>query len=175
MFKSIVTAVDGSAHARKAVDVASDLAAKYGARMTIIHVVGSGPVPAALAHMAEIEHLVKPKPGSSPENVSNVLGNLATIQAAEGSAEVGHHIHVALGEKILNDAASTARALGVEAVEVVLKDGEPVAEILNTATTANADLIVMGRRGLSELKGLLLGSVSHKISQLADCPCLTMK
>ncbi len=82
---------------------------------------------------------------------------------------------MAVGEKILNDAASAARALGVEAVEVVLKDGEPVAEILNTATTANADLIVMGRRGLSELKGLLLGSVSHKISQLADCPCLTMK
>ena len=45
MFKSIVTAVDGSAHARKAVDIASDLTAKYGARLTIIHVVGSGPFP----------------------------------------------------------------------------------------------------------------------------------
>ena len=175
MFKSIVTAVDGSAHARKAVDIASDLTAKYGARLTIIHVVGSGPVPPALAHMAEIEHLVKPKPGSSPENVSNVLGNLATIQVGEGSAKVSHQIHAAVGEKILNDAASAARERGVDAVEVVLNDGEPVAEILNAAKTANADLIVLGRRGLSELKCLLLGSVSHKISQLADCPCLTVK
>ncbi len=175
MFKSIVTAVDGSAHARAAVDIASDLAAKYGARLTIIHVVGSGPVPPALAHMAEVEHLMKPKPGSSPENVGNVLGNLAAIQTSEGSPKADYEIHVSLGEKILNDAASAARELHVEAVEAVLNDGEPVAEILNAAKAADADLIVMGRRGLSEMKGLLMGSVSHKISQLADCPCLTVK
>ena len=37
------------------------------------------------------------------------------------------------------------------------------------------DMIVMGRRGLSDLQGLLMGSVSHKVSHLADCACLTVK
>ncbi|MCB1819877.1 MAG: universal stress protein, partial [Gammaproteobacteria bacterium] len=34
--------------------------------------------------------------------------------------------------------------------------------------------IVMGRRGLGDLAGLLMGSVSQKISHLAPCPCLTV-
>ena len=37
------------------------------------------------------------------------------------------------------------------------------------------DLIVMGRRGLGDLGGLLMGSVSHKVCHLADCACLTVK
>lgn len=43
------------------------------------------------------------------------------------------------------------------------------------AKRAKADLIAMGRRGLGGVKGLLLGSVSHKVSQLADCSVLTVK
>jgi nucleotide-binding universal stress UspA family protein len=33
----------------------------------------------------------------------------------------------------------------------------------------------MGRRGLGDAAGLLLGSVSHKVVYLAECPCLTVK
>jgi len=33
----------------------------------------------------------------------------------------------------------------------------------------------MGTRGLSDLKGLFVGSVSHKVSHLADCSCITVR
>ena len=47
--------------------------------------------------------------------------------------------------------------------------------ILDCAKDRNADLIVMGTRGLSDLKGRFVGSVSHKLSHLADCTFITVR
>jgi nucleotide-binding universal stress UspA family protein len=46
---------------------------------------------------------------------------------------------------------------------------------LAAAKKEKADLLVMGTRGYGELKGLFLGSVSHKVSAQAHCPVLTVK
>jgi nucleotide-binding universal stress UspA family protein len=40
--------------------------------------------------------------------------------------------------------------------------------ILDAADEHEADLVVMGSRGVSDLRGLLLGSVTHKVLQLSD-------
>ena len=47
--------------------------------------------------------------------------------------------------------------------------------IAGLAQDRKADAIVMGSRGLSDIKGLFLGSVSHKVSHLAECTCITVK
>jgi nucleotide-binding universal stress UspA family protein len=52
--------------------------------------------------------------------------------------------------------------------------GDPAACILEAARNSQARFIVMGRRGLGRLAGLLIGSVSQKVSQLADCTCITV-
>nr|WP_312860533.1 universal stress protein [Mesorhizobium sediminum] len=46
---------------------------------------------------------------------------------------------------------------------------------MNVARDENFDLIVLGSRGLGDVEGFLLGSVSHKVTSLASCPCLTVK
>ena len=48
-------------------------------------------------------------------------------------------------------------------------------EVLRVARNEDADLIVMGSRGLSSLRGLLLGSVAHKVLQLAEVPVLIVR
>jgi nucleotide-binding universal stress UspA family protein len=51
----------------------------------------------------------------------------------------------------------------------------PADEIMKTAQEENVDLIVVGSRGLTEVKAFLLGSVSSKVSHRSKCPILIIK
>jgi len=81
----------------------------------------------------------------------------------------------AAGKQIMAQAVEQARRQGCTLVECVVGNGDPAEEILNQAEKAKADLIVTGRRGLGGLASMLLGSVSHKVSQNAPCTCMTVK
>ena len=48
-------------------------------------------------------------------------------------------------------------------------------EILDAARTYGADVIVVGSRGLGPFSELLLGSVAHKVLQLATCPVMVAR
>ena len=47
--------------------------------------------------------------------------------------------------------------------------------ILNVADEISADIIVVGTRGLSTLRGAIMGSVSHALIEKASCPVLIVK
>jgi nucleotide-binding universal stress UspA family protein len=68
----------------------------------------------------------------------------------------------------------TASALGIPADRIQSKHtiGVPAETILAEAKRLSADLIVMGRRGLSPLKELFLGSVSQEVLHKAQCPLI---
>ena len=53
--------------------------------------------------------------------------------------------------------------------------GHAAKAIVETARTRGSDLIVMGSRGLSDIASLLLGSVTHKVMQLAHIPVLVVR
>jgi nucleotide-binding universal stress UspA family protein len=54
----------------------------------------------------------------------------------------------------------------------VLKDGRPASVIAATAEAVDADLVVVGRRGLGGVAEVLLGSVSHELSLHCKRPVL---
>lgn len=150
MISKILVPVDGSAHANVAVDWASDLANKYGARLLLLHVLterGSGVVPEELREYAKIERT-----------------EVTDWDLLESAAR-----------QILNAAEKRARTRTANSIETHVEIGHPAAVILERARNFGADLIVMGRRGLGPLPGLVLGSVSSKVLHLADCACLTVK
>ncbi len=58
------------------------------------------------------------------------------------------------------------------AFEVLILEGDPAEMIIETARVLKSDLIVMGSRGLSNILGLTLGSVSTKVLHSAKCMVL---
>ena len=64
--------------------------------------------------------------------------------------------------------------MGVKEVETVIAAGDPT-QAIETAKARNVDTIVIGSRGLGDLQGLLLGSVSHKVAQMAPCTCIIVR
>ena len=73
----------------------------------------------------------------------------------------------------LNEINSRVRDSGVE-VSSELRLGIPSQVILETAIDKDADLIVVGTRGLSGFRHLMLGSTAERVVQHAHCPVLTV-
>jgi len=148
MVSHILVAVDGSTHADRAVEFSADLAVKYEADLTILNVVSyASTVPLALGAYAELEGLY--------------AESRSVLQTA--------------GEKIVESAAESARRLGVDNVMTAVERGSPAQTICETAKSIDADVVVMGRRGLGDFSGFFLGSVTHKVAHTAECTVITVK
>lgn len=73
--------------------------------------------------------------------------------------------------------SKTLSALSVPAERIIteVQVGEPADEIVDLARLEHVDLIVIGSRGLSPIKEMLLGSVSNKVLHTAPCPVLVVR
>jgi nucleotide-binding universal stress UspA family protein len=78
------------------------------------------------------------------------------------------------GTRILSDGEKRVKAEGVH-VESLLLEGHAVEQIVKTCREGRFDLVVMGARGLSKIKEMLLGSVSDGVTRHAHCPVLVAK
>ena len=177
MIKTILVATDGSDHAKKALSLASDLGAKYNASLVLVHVL--------LTHArSESLRAVASRRGLSKKQ-RDLLDNYEAdfqMQVAAGGGDAGfvtvpppRDLVETIGKQIMDRAESIAAKAGVKKVTAVMLEGDPAEAILDLAARRKADMIVLGSRGLSDFKGLLLGSVSHKVSAQADCTCVTVK
>jgi nucleotide-binding universal stress UspA family protein len=177
VFKNILCAIDGSAHSNRALQLARDLTLLYRARLTLVHAVETDARAAAeLRHFAEHEGLMQREsapPFPSAGSASEVMA-VPAMQARDGSAEAEASARV--GEQLLEQACQqTQFEAGQADVQTTLVHGDPASGILELAKARDADAIVMGSRGLGTVKGLLLGSVSRRVSQEASCSCITVR
>lgn len=155
MFNRILVPIDGSNHADRALDAAIEFACDYDADLHILHVIGAREVPRELRHLSKRPSL----PSASP--------NAATAYEMEIAKDVA--------EALLQDARERAEAAGLERVHAHWESG-PAAQRIHAYVKRNAiDLIVMGARGLGVFTGLLVGSVSRKVQDMASCSVITIR
>jgi len=83
-----------------------------------------------------------------------------------------------IAEQMVRDSAKFFTESGITVRTRVETDYPPESignAVIDAADENDADLIVLGSRGLTEFKGLLLGSVSNKVVHGARCPVLVVK
>ena len=174
MIDTILIPIDGSSAARGAVEFASDLAVRYGARIVLLHVLLHQNLADALRGLSEVER----SSGGGLAGLGEALGDVPLEKLLSEKGDQGQpsrEILEFIAAKVVQLAEQTARAKGVVGITTAVEDGDPAQRILEYAEKENASVIVMGSRGLSDIEGLLLGSVSHKVNHLARCTCITVR
>jgi nucleotide-binding universal stress UspA family protein len=145
MFKSIVVGTDGSETATEAVRQAVSLAHDVGAKIELV----SAYEPVSSQRLSEERR-------QAPEDLQWAINPREDVDAT------------------LEAAAEVARKAGVE-VEVYARQGDPADALLDVAEEREADLIVVGNKGMTGAKRFLLGSVPNKVSHHAPCSVLIIR
>jgi nucleotide-binding universal stress UspA family protein len=176
MLNRILCAIDGSDHAEKAAEWACGLAQKFDAELILLFVTPHRMAPPELRRMAEAERVVRPSaPTPPPVSPQPGLPSQWSSEDLSQSASTSATIYREMGLRLIEGVRWQAGNAGVAKVTGLVEDGDPAHRIVEVAQREGVDLIVMGRRGLGDLKGLLLGSVTHKVAQATTCACLTVE
>jgi nucleotide-binding universal stress UspA family protein len=145
MFRSIVVGTDGSDTAAQAVRQAVDLAGAVGAKLELV----SAYSPVSQQRLGEERR-------QAPEDLQWAINPREDVDAT------------------LEAAATVAREAGVD-VEVYPRQGDPADAILDVAEEREADLIIVGNKGMTGAKRFLLGSVPNKVSHHAPCSVMIIR
>ncbi|MDX1465287.1 MAG: universal stress protein [Halomonas sp.] len=149
MYTSILVPLDGSSHAEKALGVAAQLARGAGATLHLMTV-------------AEFP----------PDNLGLFTGGTAEPFSEEDREKLAAGMKEEAG-KVIDKARAAVDLEGIE-VEEVVRQGRPAECINEAAESLGADAIIMGSRGVSDMRGMVFGSVSHKVSHTAGCSVITV-
>ena len=145
MFGSIVVGTDGSSTAQEAVRQASELARALGAKVYLVS--AYEPVP---------EGRLRDERQGVPDDLQWMVNPREDV------------------EETLEEGAGALKDSGIE-VETLAREGDPADAILDVAEEKDADLIVVGNRGMTGAKRFLLGSVPNKVSHHAPCSVMIIR
>ena len=148
MYKNMLIATDGSALAHKAVRAGLELAKSLDATVTLVTVTERWPV-VEVAAQAEM-------------GVKDPVGHY------EALAEKG-------AQSTLAAATEIATEVGIDCVEVHVKDQPPASGILEIAQKIDADLIVLASHGRRGVDKILLGSVANEVLTRTKVPILIIR
>jgi nucleotide-binding universal stress UspA family protein len=146
MYRSIVVGTDGSDTAKEAVRQAAELAKALGSNVLLVS--AYEPVPESRLQQERTE---------VPSDVSWMVNPREDVQA------------------VLDEEADRVKSTGVPDVETYAREGDPADAILDVAEEKNADLIVVGNKGMTGARRFLLGSVPNKVSHHAPCNVMIVR
>lgn len=152
----ILYTTDLSANARYAFGYAADLAHRYGADITIIHV------------LEEISH-------NASLRLKEMLGETRWKELQDRNVEDVHHTIQRRLNQFCQDMKQQLVNCPFVVKEVLVQQGEPVDRIMKLIDTGRYDLIVMGTHGQGLLADAMLGSTARRVVRRSTLPVLTVR
>lgn len=171
---TIIIATDGSLSAERAVHVGADIAKSRRADVCVISAIDDRPIPDSLRAIAETEHLVDRAPEAHQPHLSNIPTWMMEGVHAAAQAEEQLQLRRVIAELAMEKARAILGEAGVENVTEQIGEGDATEMILRAAKREDAEMIVMGTRGIGALKSLVYGSTSAEVSKEAQCTCVTV-
>ena len=176
MMERLLVALDGSPHSDKALDVAADLAETYSAELLLVHVMSSAPLRLAERELAASEYVDELASWATErEHTGSPIAEGGGRDLLLHYSDLTHHFRQTIGKHLIAAAKRKLSGRKIDPLHAMLADGDPAETIVKLAKEKMADAVVIGSRGMSDLKSLFLGSVSHKVNHLAPCTCITVK
>ena len=145
MFESIVVGTDGSTTAQEAVRQATELAKAVNAT---VHLVS--------AYEPVSESRLREERQQLPRDAQWMVNAREDVDAA------------------LKEAGAGIEEQGLKVAHYA-REGDPADAILDVAEEQDADLIVVGNKGMTGAKRFLLGSVPNKVSHHAPCSVMIIR
>lgn len=146
--KKILIPVDGSKPSQKATEFGIALAKLLTANVIALHVIQTAPYTAVLAHPSTV-----PPPIPPVDDEVRKFANECVNKVVEEGKTFGVSV-----EPVISETSSSVRD-----------------EIIKIAREKDVDLIVMGTRGMTGLKRIILGSVASGVVTYAPCPVLVVR
>ena len=151
--QNILYATDLSENSRMAFQYAMSMAAKYQARITVLHV-------------------IEPINPNTYMQISGVMGESEWISM---QLDYENEVVDKLGAKLRQFCLDVQHCTPEEMIgddQVVIRKGTPVHEILSTAVEIGADMIVMGTHGYGMVKDALMGGTARRVIRRSDMPVM---
>jgi nucleotide-binding universal stress UspA family protein len=145
VFNRIVVGTDGSETAAEAVRQAVELAKLAGSELIIVS-----------AYEPVSGRRIEGEKQGAPADVQHQIGPREDVNL------------------VLDAAAAVAKGEGVE-VQTHPVEGDPAEGILDVAEKTNADLIIVGNKGMTGARRFLLGSVPNNVSHHAPCAVMIIR
>jgi nucleotide-binding universal stress UspA family protein len=149
LFSKIIVPMDGSDYSFKAAEYAIDIARRYESEITLISIVASR---VRYGASSGIFGAIPPSYLKRYENEAKKWFNRVLVKVKNDGSKV---------KKIKTDVITTPLSI--------------VSTILQYAQKDDADLIVLGTRGITGFKKMLVGSVASGVVAYAHCPVLVIR
>ncbi|MFC3851979.1 universal stress protein [Salinispirillum marinum] len=144
----ILVPVDGSAGSHKALALAAELATRMGVDLQLLY--------------------------AFPADAMEILGPLGDVVSSEQlkllNPDNFNKLRDDSAAKVFAEARANLDAAARDRTTDVLLAGDPAEAILKHARDQAQPLIIVGSRGMSRVKEMMLGSVSQRLVHRANCP-----